>query len=234
MASNKDACIGKVFTVKQRVALSIAMALITIVTASQAIAGPVRMAFDTIYAGDTIPNSDSPWLIATFEDTDNGNVLLTIENFLQDSTEHIKAMRFNLDPTLDASSLNVLQIEDGPMANRIAVDENGVGAGPAWGFDIRLKWGARGDHFSSDDLDRIVQFELSGIEGLNAESFAFMNQDRRPDAEHSYYAAANIGNFGQPNYDIWVRPTLIPLPLPALMAGLGLMAIPFFRRRMMA
>ena len=76
----------------------------------------------------------------------------------------------------------------------------------------------------------VVEFDISGITGLTAESFAFTNSK----GMGPFYGSAHIGGIGPGDDSSWLsagRITMIPIPAPLLMTGVGLAVVPFMRRR---
>ncbi len=145
-------------------------------------AGVVQLGFSTHYADGVAPDGSGPWLTATFTDVGPNAVRLNIVSYLADPAEHIKQINFNLDPALnggDPSSLSFAQtIGMGPSAASALALANAFNAGPAKAFDMEFAWDAHeryeGGLFSGA---MEVEFLISGILGLTAESFLFRNND---------------------------------------------------------
>ena len=202
------------------VTLFIVAILWSIVPPAQA--GTVRFEFaNEIDHDNDPPNGTPPWMIATFEDAGQGHVILTINNLLQSSTEFARRMVFNLDPTLNADNLNIQQLQ-GPMSSKILAEQDGFKNNDAENFDILLRWKNNRNAFLTGDT---VQFDITGIQALQASSFNFENNDPRENSRR-YFAGAQIGNVGQNNEDEWLSPTGVPLPSSFILALLGLATIP--------
>jgi len=200
-----------------------------------ATAGTVRLEFNQVYGDDDdAPLSDGPWIIATFDDLGSDRVLLTIENLLSSESEHVKQINFNLNPIFDAGDLVIEQRSGGAQAERARSIENAFDAGSAKEFDIEIEWkDEKHDRFEGGS-GAVVEFELSGLSGLSAESFLFLNAGNEHDSddehEKKFFAAAHIGGFGDDDDSAWVAPESIPLPSSVYLIGAGLVLVPAVRR----
>ena len=200
-----------------------------------AVGGTVRLEFNLIY-GDDAPLGDGPWMIATFEDLGSDRVLLTIENLLSSDSEHVKQVDFNLNPIFDPDDLEIEQRIGGAQTKEMDAVENAFKAGSAKGFDIEMEWdNKKNKRFDGGDGE-IVQFEFSGITGLTAESFLFLNNGNKHGhgPENKYFAAAHIGGIGDDDDSTWIAPAEAPLPPAAFLIGAGLVLVPLMRRRLVA
>lgn len=191
-----------------------------------AIAGSVRFEFNQDFGDDDAPLGDGPWMIATFEDLGSDRVLLTIENLLASESEHVKQIDFNLNPVLDAEGLVIEQRDGGARAMRMRSIEDAFSAGSAHGFDIEIEWKNGKDDRFAGGTGEVVQFEFSGLSGLMAESFLFLNA-----GEKKFPAAAHTGGIGDDDDSAWIAPTGIPLPASVYLIGAGLILVPLVRRR---
>jgi len=199
---------------------------------ASAVGGTVRLEFNGSYGDGDAPLGDAPWLIATFEDLGADRVLLTIENLLSTESEHVKQIDFNLNPIFDVDNLVIEQRDGGTETKRMVAIEDAFNAGSAKGFDIELEWKNGKKRRFEGGSGEIVQFEFSGISGLVAESFLFLNagNEDRGDEWKKFFAAAHIGGIGDDDDSAWIAPTGIPLPASALLISAGLVLVPPVRR----
>ncbi len=200
-----------------------------------ALAGPVTLDFDQVYSGHASELQSGSVLRAIFENAGEGRVLLTLENLLANSSEHIKQMTFNLDPTLDAAKVRIEQISGGRQAKSMKAMANAFKAGPVKGFDIRLQWKGKKDRFDGGSGE-VLQFAISGLASLQAESFLFMNEGHQGHHYHGYgvqYAAIHVGGIGQGDRSVWMggRVAAVPLPSSLGLLGAGLIGVYMHRKR---
>lgn len=205
----------------------VVVALTTICFAVPVFAGDVVLEFSTHYADGVPPTGSGPWITATFSDAGTDIVHLTIVSHLVDA-EHIKQINFNFDDVVLTLVNLVFTQTVGPTAG-IATNVDSFNADGSFGYDMELTWGNKEFWKSPEHEDSKVEFDLTGIVGLTAASFRFMNVSP---SNKLFYGAAHIGGIGEDEDSAWVGAQLIPLPQAWLLLAVGLLVVvPVVRRR---
>jgi hypothetical protein len=183
---------------------AIGAALAMVATGSMA--GTLTYDFSDSFAGSP-PGAVPPWLEASF--TDKGmpanTVQLTLSAVNLSSSEFVSCWYFNLNPSLDASALNISSSSSigsfGAPSVQTGTDTfKAAGSGK---YDILFTFGGAGDSSAGFGADDSVTFTITGIPGLNASDFGFLSTsgDNGP-----YASAAHIVS-GQQNG--WVDPASV-------------------------
>ena len=185
---------------------------------------------DVSFSG-TAPVGDSPWLTATFEDSETNPALLTnhvrltlAAPGLMDS-EFVSEWYFNFSPSDSFGFPDVvagLPYEIGTLIGQ----NNNKADGESGMFDMVFQFVISDN---PNDLDKrftfgkfaVYEFTGTGAEPLTAESFNFLNEDG------DFYSAAHIQAIGESdNLSGWIAATesisAIPEPATILLLGTGL------------
>ena len=140
----------------------------------------IEFDYSTLWKGSTPPGTP-PWLKATFANNGTNHVTLTLDAFNVDGG-HVLLWAFNLDPTLNANSLSVMQTS-GPKEDQIAnnvslpanagikgndtqvADTNGL-------FDLKFTWSI---HPFTAGMTAVFDISMAG---LTENSFSFLSSPR--------------------------------------------------------
>ena len=197
----------------------------------------LSLEFGKVYDGAQ-PESDGPWLTATFEDVDiegERSVKLTLEATDLNDYEFVSKWFFNFNPDLDASDLVFDRFyrqdadpEEDPIVKRIRTKTDKLNAAGGGLYDIGIE-------FSTSEADRFgvgdsAVFLISGIDGLTvtADDFNFMSKP--PGGNGLFLAAAHIQGIGDDGKDSgWVA---VPEPGTMLLLGCGLVGVALLRRKL--
>lgn len=203
---------------------SMGVMVVVLVFTSNVVATVVS--FDMTLAWDgASPGGATPWLNATFDDQGTaGDVILTITATNLTSTEKVKDWYFNLDPTLDPDLLSFSSPPsksgsgaapwfDDPV---ISKGSNGFKAGSDGWFDLLIEFAvANVNETQNFDAGDSVEYTISGISSLTANSFDFMSSPG--DSHGPYVTAAHVLGIGEDDSG-WVT---IPEPATLCLFGLG-------------
>jgi hypothetical protein len=203
-------------------ALILAVLLTAGLSPSQGRAAGFVYHFGNFFEG-TSPVTSPPWSSALFEDVAPGTVSLTISNPGLTGSEFISEMFFNLNPSLNPSSLQFTFINGAsdvtPPTVLTGVNfEKADGAGYydiVFGFDPAKK-----GRFAAGDF---VTYQISGIPTLTVADFVYLAVPAG--ASGPFLAVAHVQSIGPKRESGWVSPmaaTPVPVPEPA---AAGLFAI---------
>lgn len=199
--------------------------------ARNAIASGILYQFNTPFPSDANPNTNaSVWIDASFQDASGGGVLLTVTNVGLTSGEFLQGMGsganaglfFNLDPNDNPTNLTFsLMSETASFGTVTATGENAFKADGDGKYDFTFD-------FSTHLFTAGASFTylISGIPGLDAESFAYESEPAG--GSGPFYAAAHVqGLPPDASGSTWIEPgngpqPIIPVPEPS---SIGLLAV---------
>jgi len=187
--------------------------------------------FSTPFPTDPSPAGPTPWLTADFENTAGGGGALTISAAGLTGSEFASEMYFNIDPSLDQSSLTFSETASTgtfstPTIDQAAGDNNYKADGDGK-YDFRFNFGtANGTTFGSGDS---ITYQIGGILGLDASNFAFLSAPAG--GSGPFYAAAHIQSLSNGG-STWIEPgggpiiTVVPEPSSeTILGGLSLIGL---------
>ena len=215
-------------------------AFLPVLGVSAALGGTLEFDLDNIYSGTVSPSATKPWLTATFTDIDSTHVSLKLDAVGLVSSEFVSEWLFNVDPTIDPSSISFTQTSHsnygGYASTSITAVSGGSGAGPAHGFDIDFGLGtSNGSRFG---IAAEVVYTLTRSAGLSAANFNFSNAS----GDVKTTTAAHIQGIGTDgSQSDWVDPSgaaITPVPEASTVAGAvfaaGAVAWSLYRRKVAA
>lgn len=184
---------------------------------------------DFEFSGADEPEGGTPWLTATFENIGVDTVRLTMSASGLVEEESVDEWSFNLDPTLDPTSLSIVH-DSGEVADSVSTGADAFKADGDGSFDILFDFPNSGDRFTSGETSVYI---LSGIVGLSETSFDFPSVDNQGDPT-TIFTAAHIQSIDTTDNDNsgsgWIGggecrrgPPPIPVP-PAVWGGLALLS----------
>lgn len=192
---------------------AIGMAGVLLAGALPSLADTVTYNFGSVSSGTT-PAGSPPWVQVSF--TDNGlpanTVQLTVDAANLSGSEFLSCLYFNLNPSLNASSLSFSQSGStgsftGPT---VKTGDNGFKAGPDGKFDIFLGFATTGDASSRFTDGDSLTFTITGITGLTADDFDTLST--YAGGAGQYASAGHIQSIGDGGSG-WINPnTTILLP----------------------
>lgn len=195
---------------------------------TQAQAASLTLNFDFEFSGGSDPVGTAPWVVATFDDGDTlGSVSLTIDASGLSASEFIGSTYFNLDPSLDPTSLAFTRTGGtGPSAAQTSIS-TGTNAFKADGdglydilFDFPPPPGSGGAKFEAGEA---VTYDITGIASLAASSFDFLSA---PDGGHGpFTAAAHVQGINADPDSGWIAPSVVPVPAAVWLFGSGLLGL---------
>jgi hypothetical protein len=216
-----------------------------------ALAAPVEASltynYDTKYSHGFAPASDTtPWLSATFSDTDttDNTLLLTLSADNLTGSEFVSNWYFNLDPAFKnmipwKSRPGSVKIEylGGTEYPTVGINSNSYKAGSNGDFDIRISFATKGSkRFEAGDS---ATFKITFDPGtsdlsLGEDSFNFASEGKHG----GLYTAAHVQGIHD-KFSSWVtgNPKIsmvtaqVPIPGAIWLLGSGLLGLLGIRRR---
>jgi len=214
--------------------------LISLACVPQVGAETLTFSTSTEYSNGTPPTGPTPWMTATFADVRPGTVELTLENTNLVGTEFVSEWCFNLDPSMDPTSLQFGTPSKTGSFTDPTIDK-GVNSFKADGdgkYDFRFNFATDDGvptRFGVDEsgVGDSMSIEISGLD-LTANSFYFLSE---PAGGHGpFYTAVHVQGISTDKSG-WVTGTgsiVVPEPgslVMLVMAGLGLLCYAWRRRR---
>ena len=199
----------------------------------QATAATVTFNYTESY-GAAAPDGPAPYATATFTDTGVDEVTLTMTVADTVGLADVTLMFFNLDPTMDATSLSFAYVSgDGPTeANtNILTGEDAYRAGSDGFYDIVFDFppppGGQDNRFNAGEE---VIYTITGA-GLTAESFNyFATPGPSEDNPGPYLSVARFQNTG-PDGENSDFVGAVPVPAAVWLFGSGLLGLVGIARR---
>jgi len=240
LKKNKYVRINMEINVKlpQKLLLAAALAgVLAMQAAPDAQASTVTFNYTAIISGDT-PVGTSPWVQSTFDDGgSSGTVTLTMMTSGLTGSENVSGMYFNLNPTLDPTSLvftylgttgpaatsPVLTTASEPPSSTFKADGDGK-------YDILFNF-PTGSGFNPNET---VKYSITGIPSLTAQSFNFLSACGNPSCSGpgNFYAAAHVQNTpGTGSSWIASNVGVVPIPSAVWLFGSGLLGLIGMARR---
>jgi hypothetical protein len=219
----------------QKLLLAAALAgVLAIQIAPDAQASTVTFNYTAIISGDT-PAGTSPWVQATFDDGgSSGTVTLTMTTSGLTGSENVSGMYFNLDPTLNPTSLSFSFSSlgsSGPAATSVQHASTDTYKADGDGkYDILFNF-STGSGFNPNET---VKYSITGIQSLTAQSFNFLSACGNPSCSGpgNFYAAAHVQNTpGTGSSWIASNVGVVPLPPAVWLFGSGLLGLMGMARR---
>jgi len=175
----------------------------------------LTLGMEVAFSGPTPPGV-APWVTATFNDEGTtGRVVLTITATNLSSTEKLTDLVFNLNPALNPKKLvfSPATIMRGDFTKpTISKGTNAFDVDSGY-YDIRFAFTTSKGGFTSGDA---VQYTITGIKSLTANSFDFKSSSRK--TQDMYLTAAEIQNHAFALTNTW---TTTPEPSTVVMFGIG-------------
>jgi hypothetical protein len=171
--------------------------------------------FTEVFSGAG-PSGTAPWADALFEDISAGTVRLTITNVGLIDPESSKEFYFNLDPSLNPTSLSFTLISssgsfDAPIISTGANEFKADGDGK---YDILFAFTPGNVANNVFGPGEAVVYEISGIASLDVNDFIFLSS---PNGGHGpFYAAAHVQNTAGGNDSGWIAPLEASEPSPSI------------------
>jgi hypothetical protein len=210
-----------------------AAALAGSVASLPATAGMLTFSYGGVHTGDT-PASSAPWLTATFDDSPAAGVLLTLTASLEQATEFITTVKFNLDPALDATLLSFSgSTATGAALPGTTTDTNGImGQGLRFDFAFDFQTAAGPGRFAGTDQFQTLILYNSGSLALDVSDFQVLSQAMGQNIPR--YSLAHVQGIA-PNGSGWIfGEPRNGVPEPGVLALLGIAFVGLFaasRRR---
>lgn len=190
----------------------------------------LTFSIDVTSLGVDPPSSPPPWATAEFTSLAPNAVEFTFASNLE-ASEFISEFNFNLDPSLDSTSLVFTPLHaflgsSGFVLPAIDISEDAIFGGQGSRFDIGLSFetsnaGGGSRRFSGTD-SVTYSIHYNGTGEFNAYSFNF------GDSVNGVYAQTHVQGIGEDLTSAWATPS-IPEPSSALLGLFGFTFI--FRKR---
>jgi hypothetical protein len=212
----------KVISPTNVLAAGMILAAVLMLATTKASAADYYFNFDSVFSG-TAPSGAAPWLQAEIKDVSANTVDLTISTAGLQGTEFISDFYLNINPSLTVTSLAFSQTsKTGSFANpAISTGEDAFKADGDGYYDVDLSFAtANGSTFTVGDS---VTYQITGITGLNANSFDYMSTSGG--GAGTWLAAAHIQSIGASGASGWIAPsqlTPVPEPAPILLSSLAI------------
>ena len=189
-----------------------------------AMAGSWSVYFDTYFgASATDPGTPIPWATMTLSDAGAGTVLLAISNSPSlGSTVKLDDLYLNFNPNLGVNSLNfsLYGSSGGFAAPTVTTGEDSFMVSQDGKFDVKLQFSTGGGGASTFGAGEYALFQISGINGLNADDFKFFSSGNGGQSE----AIGHLLGLGTGNGSAWILPgdiTTVPEPGIAGLLSVG-------------
>ena len=194
--------------------------VVMVLPAVNSIANSVIYQFESVFAGPS-PGGQAPRIVATFQDTSPGKVLLTISAANLLGAGFLSDLYFNFDPADNVNQLHFTCCDSpvGTFSSKISVGDNAFKMGGHGDYDIHLAFG-RTSVGKPSSLN-YATFQIAGP-GLDALDFAFAAAFGNPGP---YYALARIQ--GPCGSSRWLGGSSVqpqPVPEPAFISFLAIAA----------
>ncbi len=143
--------------------------------------------YDFLQGSTTTVVGGSPLVTAIFEDVAPNQVNLTITAPGLTGNSFLRALYFNLDPTMSAPGLTFNQTaSSGGVPAAVLSSNDSFKTGGGGKFDVKITFATAPVFIAGNS----VVYSITGLAGISAESFAF--QDTVSAGSSQSYAAASI------------------------------------------